>query len=77
MKRPHQPEMVYLWPARTERDFKVVTIFLCVCALKTACREFQNQTDLLDLASDEKNTGFAALPVAFCPEIYSSNVRMS
>lgn len=50
---------------------------VCVCALKTACREFQNQTDLLDLASDEKNTGFAALPVAFCPEIYSSNVRMS
>lgn len=45
--------------------------------LKTACREFQNQTDLLDLASDEKNTGSAALPVAFCPEIYSSNVKMS
>lgn len=76
MKRLHQPEMVYLWSARTECDFKVVTIFF-VCALKTACREFQNQTYLLDLASDEKNTGFAALPVAFCPEIYSSNVRMS
>lgn len=67
--------MVYLWPARTECDFKVVCDFFFF--LKTACREFQNQTDLLDLASDEKNTGSAALPVAFCPEIYSSNVKMS
>lgn len=39
-----------------------------------ACGEFQKQTDLLVLASDEKNT---ALPVVFRLEIYSSNVKMS
>lgn len=71
MKQSHQPEIVYLWPTRTEFDFKVVKKNV------TACREFGNQTDLLDLASDEENTGSAAFPDAFCPEMYSSNVKMS
>lgn len=45
--------------------------------LKNSLRRIRKQTDLLDLASNEKNTGSTALPVAVCPGFYLSNAKMS
>lgn len=61
-------------PCKDSMRFQSRYFFWC---LKDSLRRIRKQTDLLDLASNENNTGSAALSVAICTGFYLSNAKMS